>query len=99
MVTMPENIGAAGNSRKDTEMDEILEKIQGAFKETFGVETQEVTLETAPAQIPAWDSIGHLSLTSNLERTFGISLDVDEVMEMENVAAIVRIIQRKLNRA
>ena len=66
-------------------MNEILTKIQGAFKETFGVEAQQVTVETAPADIAAWDSIGHLSLASNLERIFGISLDVDELMETENV--------------
>jgi acyl carrier protein len=62
------------------------------------VEAQQVTLETTPANIPAWDSMGHLSLASNLERIFGISLDVDELMEMENVKAIVRIIEGKLNR-
>ena len=60
---------------------------------------EQITLETAPASIPAWDSMGHLSLASNLERAFGITFDVDELMEMENVKAIVRIIQGKLNRA
>jgi acyl carrier protein len=80
-------------------MNEILPKIQSAFAEAFGVEPQQVTLETAPASIPAWDSMGHLSLASNLERAFGISFDVDELMEMENVKAIARIIQGKLNPA
>lgn len=80
-------------------MNEILTKIQEAFKETFGVDAQQVTLDTAPASIPAWDSMGHLSLASSLERVFGISLDVDELMEMENVKAIARIIQKKLNQA
>lgn len=77
----------------------MLPKIQSAFKEAFGVEPQQVTLETAPASIPAWDSMGHLSLASNLERIFGISFDVDELMEMENVKAIARIIQGKLKQA
>jgi acyl carrier protein len=80
-------------------MNEILPKIQSAFTEAFGVEPQQVTLETAPASIPAWDSMGHLSLASNLERIFGVSFDVDELMEMENVKAIVRIIQGKLKQA
>ena len=99
IVAIPQSMVAADGSQKHTNMDEILTKIQGAFKEAFGVEAQQVTLETAPANIPAWDSMGHLSLASNLERIFGISLDVDELMEMENVKAIVRIIQGKLNRA
>jgi acyl carrier protein len=80
-------------------MNEILTKVQTAFVEAFGVEAGQVTMETAPASIPAWDSMGHLSLASNLERIFGISFDVDELMEMENVKAIVGIIQRKSKQA
>ena len=80
-------------------MNEILTKIQTGFAESFGIEAQSVTLETAPASIPAWDSMGHLSLASNLEKIFGVTFDVDELMEMENVKAIVRIVQGKLNPA
>jgi len=55
-----------------------------------------VSLETNASDIPGWDSVGHLSLASNLEQVFGITLDVDELMEMENVREIVRIISKKL---
>ena len=57
---------------------------------------QSVTLETKPGDIPAWDSMGHVALVSSLERAFGLSFDVDEVMEMENVAQIVRVVEAKL---
>jgi acyl carrier protein len=77
-------------------MDDCLAKIQSAFVETFGIEGNSVTLATTPGDIPGWDSMGHLTLASNLERTLGISFDVDEMMEMENVQAIARIIKRKL---
>lgn len=80
-------------------MNEILPKIQEAFREAFGIEAQLVTSDTQPADVAAWDSMGHLALASNLERIFGISLDVDELMEMENVGAIQRIIETKLKLA
>jgi acyl carrier protein len=80
-------------------MSELLTKVQGAFRDAFSVDPQQVTLQTSPADIPGWDSMGHLSLASNLESAFGISLGVDELMEMENVQAIVRIIQGKLQPA
>jgi acyl carrier protein len=76
-------------------MEEILPKIQKAFQESFGIEATAVTMETAPAAVPGWDSMGHLTLATNLEQAFGVSFDVDELMEMENVQAIVRIIQGK----
>lgn len=80
-------------------MEEILPKIQKAFSESFGIEATTVTLETAPASVPGWDSMGHLTLATNLEQAFGVSFDVDELMEMENVKAIVRIIQGKMKAA
>ncbi len=74
----------------------ILTKVREVFRASFDIDPQIVSLETSAKDIPGWDSVGHLSLASNLEQAFKISLDVDEMMEMENVGAIVRIIQAKL---
>ena len=54
-----------------------------------------VTEDAAPEQIPGWDSLGHAELVGALEAEFGLSFDVDEIMDMENVAAIVRIVSEK----
>jgi len=77
-------------------MQDILVKVQGAFHNAFNIDPQSVSLETSPDDIPGWDSVGHLSLVSNLEEALGISIDLDELMEMENVRDIVRIVQSKL---
>lgn len=76
--------------------DYVLSKVREAFKTTFDIDPHLVTMETTTNDIPAWDSVAHLELASNLELVFGISLDVDELMEMENVREIVRIIGAKL---
>ncbi len=80
-------------------MEDILPKIQKAFSDSFGVDAGTVTLDTAPTGVPGWDSMGHLTLATNLETAFGVSFDVDELMEMENVRAIVRIVEGKLKPA
>ena len=77
-------------------MEEPLIKVQAAFKAAFDVEPQSITIDTTPADIPAWDSMGHVALVSSLEQAFGLSFDVDEVMEMENVRQIVKIVEAKL---
>ena len=79
-------------------MDTVILKVQEAFKAAFDLDPQSVTIDTTPAQVPAWDSMGHVALVSSLERTFGLSFDVDEVMEMENVREIVRIVGSKLEK-
>ena len=76
--------------------DYILSNVQQAFKGAFDINPQLVTMDTTASDISAWDSVGHLSLAGNLEEVFGISLDVDELMEMESVREIVRIISTKL---
>jgi acyl carrier protein len=83
-----------GGRMSDT--DYVLGKVQQAFKAAFDVDPNQVTLDTSASDIPLWDSVGHLSLASNLEEVFGISLDVDELMEMENVREIVRVIAPKV---
>jgi acyl carrier protein len=75
-----------------SDTDYVLTKVREAFKAAFDIDLQSVSIETSPSDIPLWDSVGHLSLASSLEETFGITLDVDDLMEMENVREIVRII-------
>jgi acyl carrier protein len=79
-------------------MEDVFAKVQQAFHDAFDIDPQLVSMDTAPDDIPGWDSVGHLGLASSLESTFGVSLDVDDLMEMENVREIVRIVESKLNR-
>jgi acyl carrier protein len=81
-----------------SDQDYILTNVQAAFKAAFDINPESVTMETTASDISAWDSVGHLSLAGNLEETFGVSLDVDDLMEMENVREIVRIISTKLSK-
>jgi len=80
-----------------SDTDQVLPRVREAFKTVFDIEPQSLTLETSAGDIPGWNSLGHLSLTTHLEQTFGITFDVDELMEMENVREIVRIVSAKLS--
>jgi acyl carrier protein len=75
---------------------DTLQKVQEAFKAAFNVEPLSITIDTTPGDVPAWDSMGHVALASALETIFSIVFDVDELMEMENVRKIVRIVETKL---
>jgi len=79
-------------------MEELLEKVRTAFKSSFDVDPQTITINTVPGDIPSWDSMGHVTLASNLEQAFGLTFDVDDLMAMENVKEICRVVQSKLNR-
>ena len=74
----------------------VLSKVREAFHAAFDIDPQLISMQTTASDIPGWDSVGHLSLASNLEQMFDINLDVDELMDMESVSDIVRILESKL---
>ena len=77
-------------------MDNVLAKVQEVFHEAFGVDALLISPETTPNEVPGWDSVGHLDLASRLEGVFGITFEVDDLMEMESVREIVRLVNAKL---
>ena len=79
-------------------MEEVLAKVQAAFNDAFHVDPKTITMNTSPEDVSAWDSMGHVTLASSLEQAFGLTFDVDELMEMENVKEICRIVQAKLGK-
>ena len=47
-------------------------------------------------RVPGWDSLGHASLAATLEQVFNVSLDIDDLMAMEDVRSVVEVLQKKL---
>jgi acyl carrier protein len=72
-----------------------LDKVRDIFGEVFGDDPRSVSLETKSHDIPAWDSVGHLSLCGALEEAFEVRFDVSDFAEMNNVRAIVAVIDAK----
>ena len=60
-----------------------LEKYNNVFAETFDVAVDELN-GLKYQDIPAWDSIGHMSLVVALEETFKITLDTDDIIDMSS---------------
>ena len=79
-------------------MQEVLSKVQAAFRSAFDVDPATITLNTTPDEVQAWDSMGHVTLASALEQTFALNFDVDDLMEMENVGRICSVVERKLGK-
>ena len=61
--------------------------------ETFQVEESVINDDLKYQQIEAWDSLNHLDLVSQLEETYDIELDMDEVISMESIARIKEILR------
>lgn len=75
---------------------ETLEKVIEIVAETCSVDKSEVTANSMVGDFPAWDSVGHLSILSNVEEVFEISFEPEEMMEMEDVKDIAAAVNAKL---
>jgi len=59
------------------------EKYVEAFTESFEIPAEEV--ENLKYQdIPAWDSVGHMSLIAALEDAFDIMMDTDDIIDFDS---------------
>jgi acyl carrier protein len=74
---------------KDAVMDQ---KIAEAFNVVFEVPVDQVTDALTPQDVTGWDSLGHVRLVNQLQEQFGLEFEVDEVMRMENVGEIKKIL-------
>ena len=58
-----------------------IEKYKEAFMETFGVSEDQLE-DLVYQSIPAWDSVGHMSLISALEDAFDIMMDTEDIINL-----------------
>ncbi len=62
--------------------------------ELFEVSPQELTPDTPRNNIPAWDSLGTLTLMASLDGDLGIVLSDEEVQTIKGVGDILEVMRR-----
>lgn len=65
-----------------------IDEVRQTVAEVFDVDLEQVTPESSPDVIEAWDSIGHLNLILSLEQRTGVSLDPEQVPQLTSVQAL-----------
>ncbi len=76
--------------------EEIFEKITVIFREEFDDDSIVIVDETNSEDIEDWDSLAHVELVMEMERTFGLKFNIKEVGKLANVGEMVDLIERKL---
>ena len=71
-----------------------MEKLIDCFVEIFAIDRSLVTPELAYQSIPEWDSVGHMTLVAEIENTFNVMFDTDDIIGMSDVAKAVETLQR-----
>ena len=72
-----------------------MDELKQVIAETLQVPVETVADDSSPATLPQWDSLAHLNLVMALEKKFRIKFTLDEIVEMQDVLTICRLITNK----
>lgn len=74
------------------------EKIEKIFLSTFpGMSEKEFSLDKKQAEFENWDSFAHMELVSKIEQELGVTLDFEEIAEIDSPRKFVEVVQKKLS--
>lgn len=74
----------------------VEQQVKEIVANVSGVDVNEVTLQSAIGDFPQWDSMGQMAILQQVEETFNISFEPEEMMEFEDVNDIVKAVESKL---
>jgi acyl carrier protein len=75
--------------------EEMTGKLKSVFQKVLEENEITITREMTAHDIEKWDSLRHIQLISEVERTFGIKFKLREVVSMKNVGDLIDLIQAK----
>jgi len=70
------------------------EKLQSAFSRALAVPSQYITEDLSYQSIPEWDSLGHLTLIEELESTFNITIDTNDVLSLTSYTEVKKLLAK-----
>jgi acyl carrier protein len=70
-----------------------VEKYNKVFKECFEVEDSQLA-GLKYQDVPAWDSVGHMTLISELEDAFDIQFETDDIVDFSSYARGIELLKK-----
>jgi len=61
----------------------------------FKISSDSFNEKTIASEIPDWNSLTHAELIIHLENKFNFEFNLDELMKIDNVGDLIKIIQKK----
>ena len=71
-----------------------LDELYIILEESLTIDKSEITDETSTENVPGWDSLGHITLLSELDdKTDGKTSDLPELANVSSVKSLVKILK------
>lgn len=66
--------------------------LRGLFAEVFEIAPETVTDLASPETLESWDSFGHMRLIMTIEERLGVSLSMDQVLDIDSYGALKGVV-------
>ncbi len=64
------------------------------FSKSLSIDKKKFNEKIKYNDIPEWDSIGHMTLMSDLESAFNISIDTDDIIDFSSFKKGIQILKK-----
>lgn len=78
------------------EKSEIINKLTEVFRKVLTNESLILTDELTANDVDRWDSLSHMILIAEIEKTFSIKFKLKDLNKMKNIGTMIDIIISKL---
>jgi acyl carrier protein len=75
--------------------DEITLTLTSVFQRVFQEDSLALTREMTAKDVAKWDSLRHIEMITDVEKTFALKLTLREVMRLKNVGDLIDLIHAK----
>jgi acyl carrier protein len=79
------------------EKEAVLTQVTGILRQVFKNPSLVITEKTTAHDVDGWDSLSHMILITDIEKTFVVKFRLKELNKMRNVGDMIDIIISKLS--
>ncbi len=70
------------------------EKYDKVFMESFSVDEDKLGEDLVYESVPEWDSVGHMGMIAEIEETFDILLETDDIIDFSSYKKGMEILSK-----
>ncbi len=74
-----------------------MKSINEVLSSVFRMKEESLNDDLTMSDIEKWDSLTHMDLITSIEENFDIQLSMDEIMEMQDIKTIKKIVSDKVS--
>ena len=67
---------------------------RSVFLDCFGVDETQLTAELTYQSVESWDSVGHMAMVAQLEDSFSIMLEMDDIIDFSSYTVGIEILKK-----